>query len=197
MVYSKKYSLSVEKRVYIYPLMPSMSVKIDDKSGFLHVINEFIARNIYNRAGCTALCGGPDHSVRCRLNHIGISYSVAQSVAHLFTSGRKKHQYYSLLVAHLFTSGRTLIHFWSQKVALLFTFGRGHILQHPVTQDVTSTFKVYINFSKVSNKILDNFSKVIGTSFDCSWSIDSFRLPGLRLHSSRDSYQLNDNCIYD
>ena len=119
MVYSKKYSLSVEKRVNIYPLMPSMSIKIDDKSGFLHVINEFIARNIYNRAGCTALCGGPDHSVRCRLNHIGIS-SVAQSVAHLFTSGRKKHQYYSLLVARLFTSGRRKCRFYSLLVARTF-----------------------------------------------------------------------------
>ena len=160
MVYSKKYSLSVEKRVYIYPLISSMSIKIDDKSGFLHVINEFVARNIYNRAGCTASCGERSHSIRCRLTQISISYSVEQSVAQLFT------------------------------------FCRAAILQYTVIQIVTSTFKAYINFSKVSNKILDNFSKVIETSFDCSWSIDSFRLPGLRLHCSRDSYQLNDYCIY-
>ena len=97
----------------------------------------------------------------------------------------------------LFTFCRAFIHFLSSKQPLLFTFCRAAILQYTVIQIVTSTFKAYINFSKVSNKILDNFSKVIGTSFDCSWSIDSFRLPGLRLHSSRDSYQLNDNCIYD
>ncbi len=193
MIYSKKYSLSVEKRVYLYPLMPSISVKIDDKSGFLHVINEFVARNIYHRAGCTASCGGPDHS----MSRFFKRHAASLPVAHLFTFGRTKCCFYSLLVALLFTFGRALIHFWSHKVLLLFTFGRKAILQHIVIQSVTITFKAYINFSKVSNKILDNFSKVIETSFDCSWSIDSFRLPGLRLHSSRGSYQLNDNCIYD
>ena len=193
MIYSKKYSLSVEKRVYIYPLMPSMSIKIDDKSGFLYVINKFVARNIYNRAGCTASCGGSDHSIRCRLTHIGISYSVA----HLFTFCRVKCQFYLISVERLFNFCREVIYFLSSKVPVLFNFCRDEVLQYAVIQMVTITFKVYKNFSKVSNKILDNFSKVIGTSFDCSWSIDSFRLPGLRLHSSRDSYQLNDNCIYD
>ena len=196
MVYSKKYSLSVEKRVYIYPLISSMSIKIDDKSGFLHVINEFVARNIYNRAGCTASCGERSHSIRCRLTQISISYSVEQSVAHLFTFCRVNSHFYSLSVERLFTFCRAFIHFLSSKQPLLFTFCRAAILQYTVIQIVTSTFKAYINFSKVSNKILDNFSKVIETSFDCSWSIDSFRLPGLRLHCSRDSYQLNDYCIY-
>ena len=193
MVYSKKYSLSVEKRVVLYPLMPSMSIKIDDKSGILHVINEFVARNIYNRAGCTASCGGSNHSI----SRFSMRHAASLLVAHLFTFRRAKWYFYSLSVARLFTFRRALIHFPSRKVVLLFTFRRTAILQHIVIQTVTATFKAYINFSKVSNKILDNFSKVIETSFDCSWSIDSFRLPGLRLHSSRDSYQLNDNCIYD
>ena len=120
MVYSKKYSLSVEKRVYIYPLISSMSIKIDDKSGFLHVINEFVARNIYNRAGCTASCGERSHSIRCRLTQISISYSVEQSVAHLFTFCRVNSRFYSLLVAHLFTSGRRKWHFYSLLVADIF-----------------------------------------------------------------------------
>ena len=193
MVYSKKYSLSVEKRVSIYPLMASISIKIDDKSGFLHIIYEFVARNIYNRAGCTASCGGPDHSI----SRFPMRHTASLLVADLFTFCRAKCYFYSLSVARLFTFCRAVIHFLSRKVLLLFTFCRKAILQHIETQVVTATFKAYINFSKVSNKILDNFSKVIETSFDCSWSIDSFRLPGLRLHSSRDSYQLNDNCIYD
>ena len=193
MVYSKKYSLSVEKRVKIYPLMPSMSIKIDDKSGFLHVINKFVARNIYNRAGCTASCGGPDHSI----SRFSMRHAASLLVAHLFNFCRAKCQFYLISVERLFNFCREVIYFLSSKVPVLFNFCREEVLQHIVIQMVTSIYKVYINFSKVSNKILDNFSKVIETSFDCSWSIDSFRLPGLRLHSSRDSYQLNDNCIYD
>ena len=193
MVYSKKYSLSVEKRVYSYPLMPSMSIKIDDKSVYLHIINEFVARNIYHRAGCTASCGRPDHSI----SRFSLRHAASLPVAHLFNFCRAKCRFYLILVERLFNSGRLLIYFLSSKVPVLFNFCREAFLQHIVIQVVIYTSKVYINFSKVSNKILDNFSKVIETSFDCSWSIDSFRLPGLRLHSSRDSYQLNDNCIYD
>lgn len=193
MIYSKKYSLSVEKRVNIYPLMPSMSIKIDDKSGFLHVINEFVARNIYNRAGCTASYGGPDHSI----SRFSLRHAASLPVAHLFNFCRVKCRFYLILVERLFNSGRVLIYFLSSKVPVLFNFCRETFLQHIVIQVVTHTSKAYINFSKVSNKILDNFSKVIGTSFDCSWSIDSFRLLGLRLHCSRDSYQLNNYCIYD
>jgi hypothetical protein len=122
-------------------------------------------------------------------------HSILYKVPILFTSCRAKCRFYLLLVENLFTSCRELIYFLSSKVPILFTSCREHFSQNTENQFFASKAKPYINFNKVSNKRLDNFSKVIEASFECSWSIGSLRLHGWRHHSRCNSILVRTDCV--
>ncbi len=87
------------------------------------------------------------------------------------------------------------IHSILYKVPILFTSCREHFSQNAENQFFASKAKPYINFNKVSNKRLDNFSKVIEASFECSWSIGSLRLHGWRHHSRCNSILVRTDCV--
>ena len=125
----------------------------------------------------------------------GYVLSILYIVPILFTSCRAKCRFYLLLVENLFTSCRELIYFLSSKVLILFTSCRERFLQAIESQIFTPTIEHYINFNKVSNKILDNFSKVIEASFECLWSIGSLRLHGMRHHSRCNSILVRTDCV--